>query len=91
MVVSEWKIKTVIVQPHQPVKVPTQVGEREHGVGKETPISAVKQVAAAPVVVGVGMKEGGGVRIEVVRVGQELLKHVVGRGVEEALGGRVHV
>lgn len=90
------EVEAVIIQAGQPVKVPAQI--REGHAVKETSVVTVEQIrstttntdttttSANTTTVG----EVGGVAVAVVRLGQELLEHVLRRVVEEALGGGVH-
>ena len=100
------EVEAVVVQPGQPVEIPVQIREGHLVEGEQgPPVAAVEQVSprtgSAAVDVGVGVAGGGderggacdcGVvgRVEVVGVGEELLEHVLGAAVEEALGGGVH-
>lgn len=77
------KVEAVIIQPRQPVEIPAQIHEGH--VVEKAPVVAVEQASG-----GTAVAEGRDVGVEVVRVRQELLEHVLGCVVEEALGGGVH-
>lgn len=77
------KVEAVVIKPCQPVEIPTQIGEGH--VVEEASVVAVEQTSSRTAVA-----ERGRVGVEVVGVGEELLEHVLGGVVEEALGGGVH-
>ena len=75
------KVEAVVIKPCQPVEIPTQIGEGH--VVEEASVVAVEQTSSRTAV-------AERVGVEVVGVGEELLEHVLGGVVEEALGGGVH-